>query len=209
MSKSKKSLLSKKQAAGVLMVSLSGFVPQAYMQTVDAAVASIALAGNIPSGITLGNPKSIKFGDLVATAKIGAYGLKTDNGTTNVVGAVKAAAGVAGKFDYKALVAANIDITISKLGPLSLAAVGGAGPFGTVKLNKIRFATQLGGVGLTLTAVGTKASTANYAATKQTGVANAATFGGTLSWDAAGNPVRPPVGALSVASGGIVITINY
>ncbi|MCB1531883.1 MAG: DUF4402 domain-containing protein [Alphaproteobacteria bacterium] len=196
----KKTILNKKVAAGAALVALSGFVPQPMMQSAQAASASISVTGSFVTGIQLAAGTNAQFGVLAATDVNGTATLSTAGAVTPSKAVTAGGAPQAGSFQFTAVsTVPNVDITVSGLGAVVLAAsAGGGGPTGTVKLNKV-FLDNFATAAVTITDGGAGSGTA-------TGVdINAATtsikVGGQLTWGAV-----QPIGQFSEA---IVLTIAY
>lgn len=190
--------LKSRAAAGAALVALSGFVPQPLIGTALAAVASLPLQGTFISGITLtaGNP--IDFGSMVASATGGKAVLSTAGVNTPTKGVAIGGAAV-GTIKFKAAsTTPNVDITVSKMGPLTLAkTAGNNGPAGTAKLTKVALGA-IGAAAADITAAGTIGKKLGYNITTKS--ANIK-VGGTITWGA----VRP-IGAFTQ---NIVVTIAY
>jgi hypothetical protein len=208
-----KKTTSASKAVGAAMVALSGFVPVPSMQvpgisgnlfggSARAAKLSIPMNGSALSGVAMAGPSALKFGIVVATAKTGTFGVKTDNGTTGVAGAKKLSGQAAGAIGtYTILATGKVDVTVSKIGKITLT---GAGATGAVKLDTINFGVNLGGAALKVGAVGTKAVKAAYVITT-TKAAASAKIGGTLKW---AGQATPPVGTIPAATA-MVITVSF
>ncbi len=197
---SKKIIRSKKAAAGLALITLSGFVPQPYIQSVEAASASLSVTGSFITGVIVVVGGSVKIGQVVATDINGSL-------TINVLGVVNPSkaltAGGAPQEGSFAITfvdtGPNVDITVSNMGAVVLApSVGGVGPTGTVKINKVildNFATAP--VSLTDGGGGTDTAT-NIDVTTATGTLN---LGVQLTWGAV-----QPIGSFAHA---IVMTISF
>ncbi len=162
----KKSHIKTKAAAvaGAAVVVLSGAVPQPLISSAHAASAKISVTGSFKTGITLAAGKNAQFGsnavtDVNGKATISTAGVLAVSKAVKIGGAVQA-----GSFAFTAVsTVPNVDITVAKLGALTLVATGGGGgPVGTMKLAKI----TLGGIGAAVTNLlsggGTTAQKAGY-----------------------------------------------
>ena len=197
---SDKPILNKKTATGVALVALSGFVPQPFMQQADAASASISVTGSFVTGVKLAAGTSVKFGIFAATDVNGSIALSTAGVTTPSKAVAAGGAPQAGSFAMTLVsTVPNVDITISGLGTVTLAAsAGGGGPVGTVKLNKI-ILDAIGAAAISLTdGGGGTAKSAGYNVTVKTGSIK---VGGQLTWGAV-----QPIGTFAEA---IVLTMAF
>jgi hypothetical protein len=142
---SQKNLINTKMAAGAALVALSGFVPQPFVNSAQAASASISISGSFITGIQLAAGTDIKMGKVAVTAANGSVVISTAGVVTPTKAVAAGGAPQAGTFSFKAVsTTPNVDITVTGLGALTLAATtGGVGPVGTAKLTKI----TLGGIG--------------------------------------------------------------
>ncbi len=195
-----KPILNKKAAAGVALVALSGFVPQPFMQQAEAASASISVTGSFITGVILAAGTSIKFGKLAATDINGSVTIDTAGALTPSKAVTAGGAPQAGSFAVTFVsTVPNIDITVTGLGLVALAASGGgAGPTGTVKLNNIVL-DQLGAAAITLTdGGGGSATTTGFNITTAT---TNIKVGGQLTWGG-----TQPIGTFTEA---IVLTIAF
>lgn len=195
---SSKSLLKSRAAAGTLLVALSGFVPQPLINSAMADTLTVPLTGSFISGITLSAGTNIQMGSMVASQGSGKAVLSTAG--ANVVSKGAAIGGAAaGTIKFKAVsTVPNVDITVSKMGSLTLGAtIGGHAATGTAKLTKLVLA-GIGAAAANVTAAGTVGKSLNYNINKTSGTIK---VGATVTWGA----VRP-IGAFNQ---GLVFTIAY
>ena len=187
-----------KKVVGAALVALSGFVPQAYVNTAEAATATISVTGSFITGIKLTAGTSAKFGSNAASDINGKLVLSTAGVVTPSKGVHVGGGPQAGTFAFTAVsTTPNIDITVGGLGALTLAAsAGGLGPVGTAKLASVTL-DNIGAAPTTLAGAAT-AKKAGYNITIKTAVLK---MGATVTWGAV-----IPIGAFATP---VDLTIAY
>lgn len=131
--------------AGPLLVSLSGIVPiPLFSRSARAAQATVSLTGSFITGVKIAPGINVQIGQIAVTGINGSIiispaGVITPDKAVTVGGGVQA-----GSFIFTAVGTVPVDVTVRGLGALTLTpSVGGLGPVGTAKLNKV----IVGGIG--------------------------------------------------------------
>ena len=170
-----------KAAASAALVALSGFVPQAFVNSAHAATATISVTGSFITGIKLAPGVDAMFGSNAASDINGKLVLSTAGVVTPTKGVHVGGGPQAGTFQFTAVsTVPNIDITVKGLGALTLAAsVGGLGPVGTAKLASVTF-DNIGAAPTTLAGAAT-ATKVGYNITTKVAVLK---MGATVTWGA-------------------------
>lgn len=195
-----KSKLNSKAVGAATLVALSGFVPQPFVNLAHAATATISVTGSFITGIKLAPGTTAKFGSNAASDINGKMNLSTAGAVTGVKGVHIGGGKQAGSFQFTAVsTVPNVDITVTGLGKLVLAAsAGGHAAQGTAKLNSVTFG-KIGAVATTLVDGGAgSAKKAAYNITKKT---TKMLVGAEVTWGAV-----LPIGSFATP---IVVTIAF
>lgn len=188
-----KKILSKRIAAGMALVALSGFVPK-ITKPVHAATATISATGTFTSGIKLTAGNNLEFGVIVPTGANGSVAISTAGVTTVSKAFINGGAPTNGTMKFAAGASKVVDITVVGLkNTLTLGSFGGA-KTGTVNLPTVTIGGPL-----------TTAQVFKIATTKQTNTLNSTTadiaIGGIVTWNGVA-----PIGTFATP---ITVTIAF
>ena len=130
---SKNRVISKKVAAGAMLIALSGFVPKV-TKPAHAATATITASGTFSSGIKMTAGNNLQFGVIVATGPTGKVSINTAGATSTSKAFFNGGTQKQGSIAFQAGASKNIDITVTGMkNTLTLGTFGGA-KTGTVNL---------------------------------------------------------------------------